>query len=81
MKVRYSHAADKQYDALSPSLKRAFDKQLTALVSDIRYPSLRAKKFDEATGLWQARINDSWRFYFLIANDIYFIIGIRDHPK
>ena len=31
-----------------------------------QHPSLHAKKYDESTGLWQARANQSWRFYFTI---------------
>jgi mRNA interferase RelE/StbE len=42
---------------------------------------LRAKKYDEATGLWQARVNRSWRFYFPIQSDTYIITDIVPHPK
>ncbi len=33
------------------------------------------------TGKWQARINKSWRFYFVIQKDIYRIIEMKAHPK
>jgi plasmid maintenance system killer protein len=39
--------------------------------------SLRAKKYDEKNDLWQARVNDDWRFYFRM----YRIEEIRKHPK
>ena len=42
-------------------VQKAFGKQLTNLLRDLRHPSLRAKKYEERTGLWQARINDDWR--------------------
>ena len=45
------------------------------------HPSLRAKKYDEGQGLWQARVNKDWRFYFLIQNDGYLIVNIIPHPK
>jgi hypothetical protein len=44
-------------------------------------PSLRAKKYDESQDLWQARVNKDWRFYFLIRDDIYYIVDIIPHPK
>jgi len=42
---------------------------------------LRAKKFDEARDLWQARVNYSWRFYFKVMEDVYSMEEIRFHPK
>jgi hypothetical protein len=39
--------------------------------ADIR--SLHAKKYNESRGLWQARINDDWRFYFTIESDAYIL--------
>jgi hypothetical protein len=36
------------------AIKRAFDKQLSFLLENLRHPSLRAKKYD--TERWQARI-------------------------
>lgn len=50
-------------------------------MKDLRHPSLRAKKYDEARDVWQARINDEWRFYFTIQNDIYILISMTPHPK
>ena len=39
-------------------------RQVGALLADnLQHPSLHAKKYDESTGLWQARVNRSWRFY------------------
>ena len=52
--------------ASPPEVQKAFGKQLTNLLRDLRHPSLRAKKYEERTGLWQARINDDWRMYFTI---------------
>jgi plasmid maintenance system killer protein len=51
------------------------------LEQNLRHPSLRAKKYDERQDLWQARVNKDWRFYFLIRDDIYYIVDITPHPK
>jgi plasmid maintenance system killer protein len=51
------------------------------LLQDLRYPSLRAKKYNEAEDLWQARVNKDWRFYFTIEDDTYILAGIIPHPK
>jgi hypothetical protein len=42
---------------------------------------LRAKKYDEATDRWQARVNRDWRFYFRIIDDTYYILKLLPHPK
>ncbi len=51
------------------------------LEQNLRHPSLRAKKYDEANDRWQARVNRGWRFYFKIEDDTYFITELIPHPK
>jgi len=64
MNVHLSQTAiEGLFDAPLP-VQKAFIKQINYLVRNLKHPSLRAKKFDEAKGRWQARINDDWRFYF-----------------
>lgn len=81
MRRRLTPTALNQFIAAPPRIQRAFDKQIKFLVEDIRHPSLRAKKFDEAKDRWQARINQDWRFYFTIDGDTYTILDIVPHPK
>lgn len=51
------------------------------LLENLHHPSLRAKKYDEANDRWQARVNRSWRFYFIIEGDTYVILDVIPHPK
>ncbi len=46
----------------TPQIRRAFDKQAVLLLQNLHHPSRRAKKYDESRGIWQARVNDDWRF-------------------
>lgn len=48
--------------AAQPAVQKAFIKQLSFLVRNIQHPSLHAKKYDESRAIWQARVNDDWRF-------------------
>ena len=48
---------------------------------NLHHPSLRAKKYDGARDLWQARVNYTWRFYFKIAGNVYLMEEIKYHPK
>lgn len=71
----------KQYQKLSKYRQAKFDKQLAFLLSNLRHPSLRAKKYDEAQDIWQARVDDDYRFYFKIQGDLYILLSIIPHPK
>jgi mRNA-degrading endonuclease RelE of RelBE toxin-antitoxin system len=73
--------AVKDYVKAPAEVRRAFDKQTRFLVNDLQHPSLNAKKYDEFNGVWQARVNRAWRFYFTIADDTYVIHKIIPHPK
>ena len=61
----------RQYQNLSEDRQAKFDKQLALLLSNLRHPSLRAKKYDEANDIWQARVDDGYRFYFQIDGETY----------
>jgi len=62
-------------------IQKTFDEKLKFLLQNQRHPSLRAKKFDEARNIWQARVTRGWRFYFSIEGDLYVLHSIRPHPK
>jgi len=59
---------------------RDFGKQMGHLLRDLRHPSLRTRKYDEQRGIWQARVNGGWRFYFRIEADTYHLIDLMPHP-
>ncbi|MDP8981084.1 MAG: hypothetical protein M3O35_10885 [Acidobacteriota bacterium] len=81
MRVVFSDRAIEALKDAPAAVQRAFYKQLRFLQSNLQYLSLRTKKFDEATDLWQARVNRDWRFYFTIAGDTYRIEDVIPHPK
>ena len=81
MKIQLTERLRKSYAGAPPGVRRAFDKQVRLLACDLRHPSLRAKKYDEAHDIWQARATRSWRFYFTIEADTCTIIGLVPHQK
>ncbi len=81
MKLYYTERFRRSYEAAPLRFQRAFDKQAALLVSNLRHPSLRAKKYDQARDIWQARVNGGWRFYFKIEGDTYHLIDIMPHAK
>ncbi len=81
MKIRFNPIASHAFANSPAPIKKAFLKQVGFLVKNLRHPSLRAKKYDETTNQWQARVNKDWRFYFVIEEDTYVILDIIPHPK
>lgn len=81
MNVQLSRTALAALGTAPPPVQKAFIKQLNHLVRDPNHPSLHTKKYNESAGRWQARINDDWRFYFVIKGDSCSITEIIPHPK
>ena len=81
MKIKYSDAVTEALENAPEAVQKAFFKQTKLLEQNLRHPSLRAKKYDEATDRWQARVNQDWRFYFRIIDDTYYILKLIPHPK
>ena len=80
MRLLFTSHFDRAYKKAPKEIQQAFDKQSLLLLHNLRHPSLRAKKYDEAEDKWQARVYRNWRFYRII-DDTYFITGIIPHPK
>jgi plasmid maintenance system killer protein len=63
------------------TVRKAFYKQIEFLETNLRHPSLQAKKYDTRQEQWQARVNQDWRFYFTIEGDTAYITNLIPHPK
>ncbi len=81
--MRYSTTVrfDRAFEKFPLEVRKSFRKQVGYLVQDLRHPSLRAKKYDEAADIWQARVTGGVRFYFRIEGDVYRLLNIKNHPK
>ncbi len=81
MQLLYTERFRRSYADAPASIQKRCDKQLALLVRNLRHPSIRAKKYDEARDIWQARVNRGWRFYFVIRGDLYNLLDLIPHPK
>jgi mRNA-degrading endonuclease RelE of RelBE toxin-antitoxin system len=81
MKLLFSPLFSRQYSSAPLQVQKAFDKQARFLLQNLRHPSLRAKRYDEARGIWQARVTRDWRFYFTIERDTYHLHTMIAHPR
>ena len=80
MNVRLSPRFERSYADAPLQIQKLFDRKLALLVQNLRHPSLRAKKNDEARDIWQTRVDRAWRFYFQIRGDTYYLLNITPHP-
>jgi len=69
----------RSFKKLPKVVQEVFFKQVTYLLENLQHPSLRAKKYDERNGIWQARVTRNVRFYFLIEKETYFLVDIQKH--
>jgi mRNA interferase RelE/StbE len=81
MRAGYAKRFLEAYASAPPHVQRAVDRRVALLLENLRHPSLRAKKYDAARDIWQARVDGGWRFYFRIEGDTYILETIRAHPK
>ncbi|HCA81011.1 MAG TPA: hypothetical protein DEP53_14880 [Bacteroidetes bacterium] len=81
MRLSYTDRFLKSYEQALVAIQGAFDRRVALLLANLRHPSLRAKKYDETRGIWQARVTRDWRFYFTIEGDSYYLLDIVSHPK
>jgi len=81
VKLVYTERFRRAYAEAPPRTQQACDRRLAFLVRDLRHPSLHAKKYDEARGIWQVRVDGGWRLYFLIEGDTYVLLTLIPHPK
>lgn len=81
MKISYTSKFKISFVDFPRQIKNKFYKQADYLLKSIRHPSLKAKKYSEKQDIWQARVDKSTRFYFLIENDRYVLLDIKKHPK
>ena len=81
MVLCYTERFRKSYEGAPTGVQRAFDRKVALMVGNLRHPSLRAKKYHESGSIWQARVNNNWRFYFTIKGGTHYLIDNIPHPK
>ena len=81
MKIFYLPKFKAGLEKCPEAIKNKFYKQGEYLRKNIRHSSLHSKKYDEGRGVWQARVDRSYRFYFFIKKNAYILLSIKRHSK
>jgi len=79
MKIRVYTTFKKAYQKLPEKVQAKVDKQIGILVNDFRYPSLHTKKIKGTEGIWEVRVDDSYRLTFEIVEDTIFLRVVGNH--
>lgn len=67
------------YRKLPALIRKQTDRKLRYLAEDIRRPSLRVKRVQRYTAVYEASINRTYRLLFLITSDGYVLLRIGRH--
>ena len=65
--------------SLPEPMQRRAEKQLTLFLTNPRHPSLRIKKMQGFTDIWEGRITQSYRFTFQIREERCILRRIGTH--
>jgi len=69
----------RDYKALPAEVRKRVDQKLAYLLENIAHPSLRVKRVRRLKGIYEGRINRSYRFVFSITADSYVLIRVGKH--
>lgn len=79
MRLVTTQPFERSYKKLPQSIQKKTDKILKFFASDLRYPSIRAKKIQGAGDIWEGRIDRFHRFTFGINGDEITLRSIGPH--
>jgi mRNA interferase RelE/StbE len=69
------------YRKLSPELQQKASKALRLLTDDPAHPSLRLKKMQGASGIWEARVDRACRMTLELHSDSFVLRNIGKHDE
>lgn len=81
MKFVWTSCFKRDFKKLPQKVKKKFRKQLSFLIKDMFYPSLRTKKMQGRGGVWEARVDDFYRFTFQMEGENLILRRIGSHDR
>ncbi len=81
MKIKAYHRFRKSYQQLPENIRKKADKQISLLAKDFHHPSLHTKKIKGTQGIWEMRIDISYRATFEVIDDTIFLRVVGNHDE
>ena len=69
----------RDFQSLPDPIRRRTEKQLTLLLQNPRHPSLRIKKLEGTSDIWEGRITRKYRFTFQMLEDRCILRRVGSH--
>ena len=79
MRLAYTEPFKRSYKKLPKFIQKKTDRILMFLGTDLRHPSIRAKKIQGADDIWEGRIDKFHRFTFEIQGGEIILRSIGQH--
>lgn len=79
MRFETTERFEKSMRKLPVGVRNKFYKQLSLLLRNPRHPSLHTKKIKGADGIWEARVDDHYRFTFSQDEDLITLRVVGHH--
>jgi len=79
MKIFYSESFKKDFQRLPKEIQKIAERKLNLFIKNTRHPSLRIKKIKGLKNIWEGSITKSYRFTFLMKNDVCILRRIGTH--
>ncbi|MDD2717415.1 MAG: type II toxin-antitoxin system mRNA interferase toxin, RelE/StbE family [Candidatus Wallbacteria bacterium] len=81
MKIFAYQKFRKLFRNLPDNIQKKAEKQIKVLSQNIKHPSLQTKKIKGTDGIWEARVDDSYRMTFEIIEDSIYLRVIGSHDE
>jgi len=84
--LKWSKSFKKDYGNLPEEMKKRIQKQFRLLKQNPKHPSLQVKKtqgvvIKGCTDVFEGRINNNYRFLFVIENDVFILLRCGKHDE
>lgn len=81
MKIKAYERFRTCYQELPDDIQKKVDRQITRLSHDFQHPSLHSKKIKGRQGIWEARVDLSYRMTFEIIKGTIFLRVVGNHDE
>ena len=80
-KANFSKTFKNGYKKIPANIQKKFERQFLQFSENPHHPSLNIKKIKSASGIWEGRVDRSYRFTFQIINGVYIFRNIGNHDE
>jgi mRNA-degrading endonuclease RelE of RelBE toxin-antitoxin system len=81
MVLKLTKSFEEDFKGLPKLIQKACEKQLSFLLEDKEHSSLRIKKIQGRSMIWEGRVTQKYRFTFEIKDNLYVLRRVGNHDE